>query len=114
MRVEDNEEERQGQNFEEEIIEEDTEEYEWEKEYKINAKNLEVNFSGKENFYAILGIEESFLTASVDDIRRAYKKLALIYPDKNKKNVSLDEENSESLNSLTNTITDDESEQLKI
>jgi DnaJ family protein C protein 2 len=79
-----------------EIIEEDTEEYEWEKEYKNNMKNNDAIFSGKDNYYAILGIEDLFMNATVDDIRRAYKKVALIYhPDKNKANLSLDNENEE-------------------
>lgn len=80
----------------EEIIEEDKEEYEWEKEYKASNKSNDIIFSGgKDNYYAILGIEEQFMNATTDDIRRAYKKLALIYhPDKNKENLSLDNENS--------------------
>ncbi len=108
LRDEEAEEEIKGDNFEEEIIEEDKEEYEWEKEYKKNAKNFEVSFSGKDNYYAILGIEETFLTASVDDIRRAYKKLALIYhPDKNKENLNIEEntnndENGTTLSTVTN------------
>ena len=54
----------------------------------------------------MLGIEELFLNATENDIRKAYKRVALIYhPDKNKDNISLqqeensnaDEENSDSL-----------------
>jgi hypothetical protein len=58
LRDEDTEDEVKGEILEEEIIEEDQEEYEWEKEYKKSAKNLEISFSGKENYYAVLGIEE--------------------------------------------------------
>ena len=77
---------------ENEIIEEETIEYEWEKEYKeseINKKND--LFSNKENYYQILGLEELFLNAGPDDFRKAYKKLAKLYhPDKNQDNISLD------------------------
>jgi DnaJ family protein C protein 2 len=119
LRDEDIEEELKGENFDEEIIEEDKEEYEWEKEYKKNAKNFEVSFSGKDNYYAILGIEETFLTATVDEIRKAYKKLALIYhPDKNKENLSLeDQENvtsSTDAESLTNSESLSEEEKKKL
>lgn len=91
------------------FIEEDEEEYEWEKEYRESSKNLKeaVTFSNKENYYAMLGIEGLFLNATVDEIRRAYKKMVLIYhPDKNKENISLESENDggvdTSLNNLNN------------
>jgi DnaJ family protein C protein 2 len=72
------------------IIEEDQEEYEWEKEYKEECKNVDIISSTKENYYAILGIEELFLNATADDVRKSYKKLALLYhPDKNKENNAL-------------------------
>jgi DnaJ family protein C protein 2 len=78
------------------IIEEDQEEYEWEKEYKEESKNQNINFTQKENYYAILGLEELVLTATSDDIRRAYKKLAMVYhPDKNKENNALLNETEE-------------------
>jgi hypothetical protein len=52
------------------IIEEDEIEYEWEKEYKERQKNNDnMLFSNKDNYYAILGIEELFLNATVDDRR---------------------------------------------
>lgn len=82
----------QGDSEADVIIEEDKEEYEWEKEYKekVNNSNESLLFSGKENYYSILGIEDLFLNATENDIRKSYKKLALIYhPDKNKDNTSL-------------------------
>ena len=85
---------------ENEIIEEETIEYEWEKEYKesqINKKND--LFSNKENYYQILGLEELFLNAGPDDFRKAYKKLAKLYhPDKNQDNISLDGINNDKNN----------------
>jgi DnaJ family protein C protein 2 len=78
------------------IIEEDEEEYEWEKEYKEESKNLDlIASSTKENYYAILGIEDLFLNATAEDVRKSYKRLALLYhPDKNKdNNALLNEEN---------------------
>ena len=74
------------------IQEEDLFEYEWEKEYKSQQKNNKDGFStNKENFYQILGIDDLFLNAKQEDIRKAYKKLAVLYhPDKNKENISLD------------------------
>jgi DnaJ family protein C protein 2 len=73
------------------IIEEDEEEYEWEKEYKEESKNIDlITSTNKENYYAILGIEDLFLNANESDIRKAYKRLALVYhPDKNKDNNAL-------------------------
>lgn len=77
----------------EDVIEEDKEEYEWETEYRKN-KNAS-GFSKKEdNYYSLLGLEEEFINATQDDIRKAYKKLALIHhPDK--KECSNDEEKKE-------------------
>ena len=87
-------------NSEEDIfIEEDEQEYEWEKEYKEGQKkNKEtVLFSNKDNYYAMLGIEELFLNATLDDIRKAYKKMVLIYhPDKNQENISLENQGEQS------------------
>ena len=74
------------------IIEEDTIEYEWEKEYKEkeSKKDIKDIFSNGYNYYKILGLEDKFLNAKEEDFRKAYKKLALIYhPDKNKDNKSL-------------------------
>jgi len=80
-----------GEN-DDEKIEEDLEELWWEKEYKEKSgkENLISSNKEAENFYAILGIEDLFLYATSDDVRKAYKRLALIYhPDKNKDNLSL-------------------------
>ena len=75
------------------IIEEDTTEYDWEKEYKENEskdKNIKELFSNGYNYYKILGLEDKFLNSKDEDFRKAYKKLALIYhPDKNRDNKSL-------------------------
>ncbi len=93
-------------NDEDEVIEEDTEEYEWEKEYKEKSKNETVSFGeGKVNYYAVLGLEEQFLNATADDIRRAYKKLVLVYhPDKNQENREQNgAEEEEVIDTTTNT-----------
>ena len=74
------------------IIEEDTTEYEWEKEYKEmeSKKVVKDLFSNGYNFYKILGLEDKFLNSKDDDFRKAYKKMALIYhPDKNRDNKGL-------------------------
>lgn len=93
---------------EDDKIEEETEEYWWEKEYKEKNGEKNLNLSTKEgdNFYAILGIEDLFLNATADDIRKAYKRLALIYhPDKNKDNLSLNnEENADAESESENKI----------
>ena len=77
---------------ENEIIEEETIEYEWEKEYKESQLNKKSDlFSNKKNYYQILGLEELFLNAGPDDFRKAYRKLAKLYhPDKNQDNISLE------------------------
>jgi len=74
-------------------VEEDLEELWWEKEHKEKSEKDNKIFTSKEdNYYAILGIEELFLNATENDIRKAYKRVALIYhPDKNKENISLQE-----------------------
>ena len=75
------------------VLPEDTTEYEWEKEFKASQMNKKSDpFSvNKENFYQILGIDDLFLNAKPEDIRKAYKKLVLLYhPDKNKDNISLE------------------------
>ena len=74
------------------IIEEDNIEYDWEKEYKEveSKKNIKDLFSNGYNYYKILGLEDKYLNAKEEDIRKAYKKLAIIYhPDKNKENKPL-------------------------
>jgi len=73
-------------------LEEDKEIYDWEKEYYESTRNNPLsNISNqKDNYYQLLGIEDLFLKASVDDIRKAYKKVAMIYhPDKNKSNINI-------------------------
>merc|ERR1712004_198458 len=81
-------------------IEEETEELWWEKEHKENTEKTEKFFTRKDesaNYYALLGIEELFLNATENDIRKAYKRVALIYhPDKNKDNISLENKEGES------------------
>ena len=76
------------------IIEEDTTEYDWEKEYREKEskknKNIKDLFQNGYNYYKILGLEEKFLNSKEDDFRKAYKKMALIYhPDKNRENKGL-------------------------
>ena len=87
---EDSEEELENNdNDPDNIIEEDTIEYEWEKEYKERESKKKINllFSNGYNYYQILGLEDKFLNAKEEDFRKAYKKMALIYhPDKNKDN----------------------------
>ena len=62
------------------IDEEDTEVYDWEKAYYESIRGESTALSKvKENFYALLGIDDLFLNATVDDIRKAYKKIALIF-----------------------------------
>ena len=87
--AEENENEEEDQD---KIIEEDTTEYDWEKEYKENESKKVVKdlFSNGYNFYKILGLEDKFLNSKDDDFRKAYKKMALIYhPDKNRDNKGL-------------------------
>jgi len=75
-----------------EVEEEDTEIYDWEKEYYEKMKNNPISAIAKEkeNFYQLLGIEDLFLKATVDDIRKAFKKSTIKYhPDKNKTNASM-------------------------
>ena len=74
-------------------IEEETEELWWEKEHKEQSeKNMKNITSKDDNYYAMLGIEDLFLNATDADIRKAYKRVALIYhPDKNKTNKKLEE-----------------------
>ena len=101
------------------VQEEDLFEYEWEKEFKSQQKNNKDGFStNKENFYQILGIDDLFLNAKQEDIRKAYKKLAVLYhPDKNKENIGLDglaTPIEEDLNKVGNELngTDEGKEQL--
>ena len=89
---EESSESEENQENESEIIEEDTIEYEWEKQYKENElKNDKKNlFSNGVDYYKILGLEEKFLEAKEEDLRKAYKKLVLSYhPDKNSENKPL-------------------------
>merc|ERR1712032_1342538 len=75
-------------------IEEETIEYWWEKQSKEKSEKDNKLFTSKDdNYYAILGLEELFVNATESDIRKAYKRVALIYhPDKNKDNISLEQE----------------------
>ena len=87
--LEENEEEEEKTEI---IREEDTTEYDWEKEYKEkeSKKNIKDIFSNGYNYYKILGLEDKFLNSKEEDFRKAYKKMAIIYhPDKNKENKSL-------------------------
>ena len=88
-----NEEENENEEDDpDKIIEEDTTEYDWEKEYKEqeSKKKIKDLFSNGYNYYKILGLEDKFLNSKDEDFRKAYKKLALIYhPDKNKDNKGL-------------------------
>ena len=91
---ENSEENEKGEEDEDKIIEEDTTEYDWEKEYKEKEskkkKNIKDLFSNGYNYYKILGLEDKFLNSKDEDFRKAYKKMALIYhPDKNKENKGL-------------------------
>lgn len=73
-------------------IEEDTVIYDWEKEYyeSLRTANKDQLFSVKDNYYSILGLDELFINSTESDIKKAYKKLVLIYhPDKNQDNASL-------------------------
>ena len=88
-----NEEENENEEDDpDKIIEEDTTEYDWEKEYKEqeSKKKIKDLFSNGYNYYKILGLEDKFLNSKDEDFRKAYKKMALIYhPDKNKENKGL-------------------------
>lgn len=87
------EEEQNEDEEENETQVEDTIEYEWEKEYKESQNENKAGMFSvhKENFYQILGIDDLFLNAKQEDIRKAYKKLAVLYhPDKNQENISLE------------------------
>ena len=89
---ENEEENESGEDESDKIIEEDTTEYDWEKEYKEkeSKKNIKDLFSNGYNYYKILGLEDKFLNSKDDDFRKAYKKMALIYhPDKNRDNKGL-------------------------
>ena len=69
--------------------------YDWEKEYR-DSKNYSSGFSTEktiksdkdkdkdgENYYSLLGLEKEFINATPEEIRKNYKKLALLYhPDK--------------------------------
>merc|ERR1711934_93160 len=82
------------QNMPELLGDEDNED-----DFKIEEETEEF-FTRKDesaNYYALLGIEELFLNATENDIRKAYKRVALIYhPDKNKDNISLENKEGES------------------
>lgn len=68
-------------------IEEDNEIYFWEKQYydNLNKSKSNVFNSIKDNYYSVLGLDEQFMGATIEDIRRAYKKKVLQYhPDKAK------------------------------
>lgn len=65
-------------------------EYEWEAEYyeSLRTNNQNLLNSVKENFYSILGLDDVFMSATENDIRKAYKRLVVKYhPDKHKEEV---------------------------
>lgn len=74
--------------MDDDVIEEDVEEYEWEKEYRSSKKFSSGFKAGKEeNYYNLLGLEKEFINSTQEDIRKAYKKLALLHhPDKKETN----------------------------
>ena len=78
-----------------EILEEDVAEYEWEKEWR-ESKNFSTGFKAnkEENYYTMLGLEKDFMNTPQDEIRKAYKKYALVHhPDK--KETNTEEERAE-------------------
>ena len=78
-----------------EILEEDVAEYEWEKEWR-EGKNFSTGFKAnkEDNYYTMLGLEKDFMNTSQEEIRRAYKKYALVHhPDK--KETNTEEEKAE-------------------
>ena len=67
------------------IIEEDKQEYQWETEYKKKSKSVSAisKDADKDNYYSLLNLDELFIDATNEDMRKSYKKLALIHhPDK--------------------------------
>lgn len=94
----------------------DLEELWWEKEHKLLGDKENKLFTSKEdNYYAMLGIEELFLKADENDIRKAYKRVALIYhPDKNKNNISLQESGDNNNNKENDTEEKDNEEMMNL
>lgn len=74
-----------GDDDDNEIVEDDVI-YEWEKEYRKiqhDHKSAVDSKEGSQNFYMLLGLEDEFINATTDSIRKAYKKLAQTnHPDK--------------------------------
>ncbi len=76
------------------ILEEDKEEYEWEVEYR-NSKNYSSGFKslGEDNYYSMMGLENEFINATPEDIRKAYKKVCLMHhPDKKETETDFEKE----------------------
>ena len=66
----------------EEIIEEDKQEYEWEKEYRASKKysngfKMQKNKKKEkiENYYSLMGVEEQFINVTPEELRKAIESI---------------------------------------